>query len=76
MSKVAYVDIVFDGPPGPFGGHFVEVEDDAGYSRNFGEWIKRDDGYWVLRLRPDAWPQHQAPADTHDLSDFGDQGQP
>jgi len=44
------VDIVFDGPPGPVAGRFVEVEDESGASINFGEWVRRDDGYWVLRV--------------------------
>lgn len=45
------VDIVFDGPPGPEAGRFVEVEDtESRKSVNFGEWIERDDGYWVLRV--------------------------
>lgn len=48
MSKT--IDIVFDGPPGPTAGHFVEVEDSEGKSINFGEWIDRGDGFWVLRM--------------------------
>ena len=49
-----YVDIVFDGPPGPTGGHFVEVEDSAGRSINFARWVQREDGYWVIRFTPHA----------------------
>lgn len=49
-----HIDIVFDGPPGPEAGRFVEVEigndTDHYYSMRFGEWIDRGDGYWVLRL--------------------------
>jgi hypothetical protein len=45
-----YIDIVFDGPPGPEAGRFVEVEDSGRRSIRFGEWTKRDDGYWVLRV--------------------------
>lgn len=45
-----YVDIVFDGPPGPEAGRFVEVEDNTGASINFGHWVERDDGYWALRI--------------------------
>jgi hypothetical protein len=45
-----YVDIVFDGPPGPLAPAFVEVEDDQGRSIRFGEWVERDDGEWVLRV--------------------------
>lgn len=47
----AYIDVVFDGPPGPQSGRFVEVEDDEGRSIKFGEWIQRRDGYWILRFR-------------------------
>lgn len=54
MTK--YVDIVFDGPPGPEAGRFVEVEDDAGKSIKFGEWVQRPDGYWALRLAKAAPP--------------------
>jgi len=46
------IDIVFDGPPSHESGRFVEVEDSSGRSIRFGEWIKRDDGYWVLRFTP------------------------
>lgn len=30
--------IVFDGPPGPEAGRFVEVEDEAGHSIRVGDW--------------------------------------
>ncbi len=45
-----YTDIVFDGPPAPKSGRFVEVEDHEGRSVSVGEWIHRGGGYWVLRL--------------------------
>lgn len=45
-----YLDVVFDGPPGPEAGRFVEVEDDQGKSRDVGNWTKRDGVYWALRL--------------------------
>ena len=46
------IDIVFDGPPGPVAGRFVEVEDsDRCGIGDVGEWIERDDGFWALRLR-------------------------
>lgn len=54
---MSYIDIVFDGPPGHDGGRFVEVEDSTGKSINFGEWIKRADGYWALRIV--SLPDHQ-----------------
>ncbi len=44
------IDIVFDGPPGHIAGRFVEVENQDGHSISVGEWIERDDGYWVLRI--------------------------
>jgi hypothetical protein len=47
---VGHVDIVFDGPPGPQSGRFVEVEDEDGRSIRLGEWIARPNGYWALRL--------------------------
>ena len=46
-----FIDIVFDGPPAPESGRFIEVEDEQGRSINAGEWIQRDDGYWALRIR-------------------------
>lgn len=50
-----FIDIVFDGPPGPECGCFVEVEDEGGRSVNFGEWVHRPDGYWALRITPEAF---------------------
>jgi len=52
---MTYIDIVFDGPPSRESGRFVEVEDAAGKSIKAGQWIKRGDGYWALRL-PQAGP--------------------
>lgn len=43
------VDVVFDGPPSHESGRFVEVEQD-GKSINLGEWVKRPDGMWALRI--------------------------
>ena len=48
MSKA--INILFDGPPAPESGRFVEVETDDGKSINAGEWIERDDGLWALRI--------------------------
>lgn len=42
--------VVFDGPPGPEGGRFVECENARGESVTVGEWRKRDDGRWELLL--------------------------
>lgn len=47
---MTHIDIVFDGPPSHESGRFVEVEDHTGKSIRYGEWVHRDDGYWVLRL--------------------------
>ncbi len=45
-----FVDVVFDGPPGAESGRFVEVEDQERRSIALGQWVKRHDGYWVLRI--------------------------
>lgn len=45
-----HIDIVFDGPPGPESCRFLEVEDEFQRSISVGQWLKRDDGYWVLRI--------------------------
>jgi hypothetical protein len=44
------INIIFDGPPGPEAGRFVEVETDDGKSIKIGEWEERSDGMWVLRI--------------------------
>jgi hypothetical protein len=46
----SHIDIVFDGRPSVPAPRFVEVENDKGEGINVGEWVKRQDGYWVLRL--------------------------
>lgn len=50
-TKVEEVHIVFDGPPGPQSGRFVEVETPDGRSISVGEWKQRADGLWALVLR-------------------------
>lgn len=50
-----FIDIVFDGPPGVIAPRFVEVESPPGVSIRMGEWLLRDDGFWVLRLPPPAF---------------------
>ena len=42
--------IVFDGPPGPEAGRFVEVETSDGKSINAGRWEQRGN-YWHLIIR-------------------------
>ncbi len=49
--------IVFDGPPGPEAGRFVEVEDTEGRSVNAGEWRERADGLWELSLHAAPQPE-------------------
>ena len=44
------INIIFDGPPGPEAGRFVEVENDDREGVSVGEWIERDDGLWALRI--------------------------
>jgi hypothetical protein len=47
---MAEIRVVFDGPPGPVSGRFVECETPEGRSINAGEWRERDDGFWELRI--------------------------
>jgi len=49
--------IIFDGPPGPTAGRFVECENSDGYSVNAGEWHERRDGLWELVI-----PRHTSTA--------------
>lgn len=46
---VGRLDVVFDGPPGPTSGRFVEVERD-GKSIGVGRWVERPDGLWALKI--------------------------
>jgi hypothetical protein len=55
VTMPEFIDVVFDGPPGHEPGRFVEVEDPNGASIGVGEWIDRGDGYWALRIRPEAF---------------------
>ena len=48
------VHVVFDGPPGPEAGRFVECETPDGKSINAGEWRERKDGLWELIITPPA----------------------
>jgi hypothetical protein len=56
---VPTIHIVFDGPPGPESGRFVEVETPYGSSISVGEWKPRPDGYWALVLTPDDFPTEE-----------------
>lgn len=42
--------IIFDGPPGPDAGRFVECETADGRSINAGDWRERPDGLWELQV--------------------------
>lgn len=55
--------IVFDGPPGPEAGRFVEVEDRHGRSISAGEWKQREQ-YWVLILTPNDFPTERIEPET------------
>ena len=52
------INIIFDGPPGPHAGRFVEVETDAGKSICAGVWIPLGGNFWKLRITelPQAQP--------------------
>lgn len=49
-----FINVIFDGPPGPEGGRFVEVEDEHGRSIRVGEWEAdprpEHEGLWRLRI--------------------------
>lgn len=47
MSEIR---IVFDGPPGPESGRFVETENAEGHGISIGEWHDRPDGLVELRI--------------------------
>lgn len=47
------IHIIFDGPPGPEAGRFVEVENEKRESIRVGEWEGPDeDGAWHLIIKP------------------------
>lgn len=47
------LQILFDGPPGPVCGRFIEAERD-GRSIKAGTWIEREGGLWALEIEPEA----------------------
>ncbi|MES2904568.1 MAG: hypothetical protein V4696_10320 [Pseudomonadota bacterium] len=55
---------VFDGPPGPEAGRFIECETPDGRSVRAGEWHKREDGYWELRVPIASMPKHSGDTTT------------
>jgi hypothetical protein len=64
VPMAEHVDIVFDGPPGPEGNRFIEVEDASGRSIAFGERIERKDGRWVLRITAADFQKPRRTVDT------------
>jgi hypothetical protein len=56
-SEEPFIDLVLDGRPGRQG---VEAEDSRGYSSRIGEWLQREDGRWVLQLKPKLLPSSKA----------------
>lgn len=44
------IHIVFDGPPGPEAGRFIETETPDGKGIGIGEWLVREDGNWALEI--------------------------
>jgi len=65
-SECCAVNIIFDGPPGPEGGRFVEVENDDGKSINYGEWRELEGGCWALRIEKSCFdvPTFRYPCDV------------
>ncbi len=49
------IKIVFDAPPGPEAGRFIDIEDLHGCSINIGKWYKRLDGAWELVITEQDW---------------------
>ena len=48
-----YIDVVFAQAVDSPDLSLVEVENDEKFSISFGEWVKRDDGYLALRIKPE-----------------------
>lgn len=61
-TPAKFIDIVFDGPPGPEAGRFVEVEDETGKSISVGEWLVQLNGFHALRIH--------MPSDNSDVAAF------
>lgn len=56
-SRPEFISIIFDGPPGPEGPRFVEVEDRQGKSIKVGGWLEQADrGRWELRIPMEKSP--------------------
>lgn len=50
MKTIDKLRIVFDGPPGPVAGRFIECEDAEGQSVRIGEWVQDSDEQWALEI--------------------------
>ena len=59
MAESNELHIVFDGPPGPEAGRFVEVETASSRGVRAGRWEARGD-YWHLILTPADFARLQA----------------
>ncbi|NEU14030.1 hypothetical protein G3T14_18115 [Methylobacterium sp. BTF04] len=70
LSSPHALHVVFDGPPGPQAGRFVEVETPDGKSVDVGQWHARADGLWELRLATPA----TAPGEREALKPFAAAG--
>jgi hypothetical protein len=72
MDTSAAINIIFDGPPGPEGPRFIEVETDDGRSIRVGEWQQRQDGNWGLRIAalPPVTPKPEQDADPDPEEDL------
>lgn len=69
MTQELY--IVFDGPPGPEAGRFVEVESPFGRSIRAGRW-EQHGKFWFLILTPDDFPtEEEAAEEARDNGQFG-----
>ena len=51
------IRILFDGPPGPESGRFIEVENKKGESISIGEWVQEGD-MWYLEF-PDIRNEYE-----------------
>ncbi len=49
MTKKIEMDVMFDGPPGPQPGRFIDCHDAVtGESIHWGKWLDNGDGTWSL----------------------------
>jgi hypothetical protein len=65
------IHVVFDGPPGPVAGRFVETETPEGNGVGVGTWVPRLDGWWALRIVVDAASVHDGKSATPEPAEPG-----